>query len=76
VQIWQKAVEGVPGLTQHVERGEFGPLRDWLREHVHRHGRKFTPKEMLKRITGSDEIDVNPFISYLRAKFGEIYELA
>jgi Zn-dependent M32 family carboxypeptidase len=25
------------------------PLREWLRENLHRHGRKFTPKETLQK---------------------------
>ena len=39
VQIWEKAVEDLPDLEEQVERGEFATLREWLGEHVHRHGR-------------------------------------
>ena len=42
-QIWEKITADLPDLDDGFEQGEFGPLRDWLREHLHRHGRKFTP---------------------------------
>ena len=73
VQIWEKVKAAIPDLDEQIARGEFAPLRDWLREHLHRHGRKFTPKETLKRVVGTDSIDAGPFVGYLRSKFGDIY---
>jgi carboxypeptidase Taq len=69
VQIWQKAVEDVPDLEEQIERGEFGALREWLGEHVHRHGRKFLPQETLERAVGAT-IDSQPYLDYLAAKYG------
>jgi carboxypeptidase Taq len=69
VQIWQKAAEDVPDLEDQIERGEFAALRDWLGEHVHAHGAKFSPQETLERATGS-RIDAKPYLSYLRTKYG------
>jgi carboxypeptidase Taq len=57
----------LPELDAHIERGDFAPLREWLREHVHRPGRTFEPRELLRRITG-EELQVEPLIGYLRAK--------
>ena len=51
-QIWEKITADLPDLNDSFERGEFGPLRDWLREHLHRHGRKYTPGETLERVVG------------------------
>ena len=75
-QIWEKAVEAMPALETQFERGEFLPLREWLRENLHRHGRKFTPKETLQKVTGSDAVQVGPYVKYLTAKFTEIYGLS
>ena len=66
-QLWERIVEDLPDLDEQLERGEFAPLREWLREHVHRHGRKYLPRELLRRITG-DDLRVEPFLDYLRAK--------
>jgi carboxypeptidase Taq len=69
VQIWQKVLEDVPDLDDQIERGEFGALREWLGEHVHRHGRKYTPQETLRKATGQT-LDAKPYLAYLRAKYG------
>lgn len=73
-QIWEKIRVAMPDIHDQLAAGEFGGLRKWLAEHLHRHGRKFTPSEMLDRLVGGP-IDVAPFVRYLKAKFGEIYRL-
>ncbi len=60
LQIWEKITADLPSLVEGFEDGEFGPLRDWLRENLHRHGRKFTPAETLERVVGTTEIDPEP----------------
>ena len=74
-QLWERIVVDLPGLDEEFERGEFGALRDWLREHVHKHGRKFTPMETLERAIGTNRIDPEPYVRYLQQKLGAIYGL-
>src|SRR6266508_2692004 len=69
VQIWQKALEDLPTVEEQIERGEFASLRKWLGEHVHRHGKKFSPQETLRRATGTT-LDPKPYVAYLRTKYG------
>lgn len=72
VQLWECAVNDVPSIPDDLSRGHFDSLLGWLREHVHRHGRKYPPKELIRRATGSD-LDVAPYAKYLQTKFGAIY---
>ena len=74
-QIWEKLLAAMPDLPAQIERGEFVGLRTWLRDHLHQHGRKFTPKETLHKVAGTDTVDVGPYVNYLRRKFGDIYGL-
>jgi carboxypeptidase Taq len=74
-QLWERIREELPDLDDQFEQGEFGALREWLGEHVHRHGRKFLPAELMERVVGGP-IDPQPYLAYLRAKLGEIYRLA
>jgi len=69
VQIWEAAKRDLPELDDRVERGELAPLREWLEQHVHRHGRKFLPQETLERATGST-IDPAPYLDYLERTYG------
>jgi carboxypeptidase Taq len=74
VQLWEQLRAELPDLDSQFERGEFGDLAGWLRENLHRHGRKYTSREMLDRIVGGP-MDPAPYLSYLREKLGEIYGL-
>jgi carboxypeptidase Taq len=67
VQIWERALDDLGDLDERFERGEFDDLREWLREHLYRLGRKFTPQETIERVTGS-RIDAKPYLRYLREK--------
>jgi carboxypeptidase Taq len=75
VQIWERAGADLGDLDERIERGDFGDLREWLREHLHRHGRKFTPRETLERAAGS-AIDPEPYVRYLKGKLGEVAGVA
>jgi carboxypeptidase Taq len=75
-QLWEKITDDLPDLHDAFEQGEFGPLRDWLREKLHRHGRKFTPGETLERVVGTSEIDPEPYVRHLREKLADIYGIA
>jgi len=68
VQIWERAVADLGNLDERFSRGEFSSLREWLREHVYRHGSKYPPRDLLRRVTGSD-LDPDPYLRYLHAKF-------
>ncbi len=66
-QLWRRLRADVPDLDAAIETGDFAPLREWLGEHVHRHGRKFDTRELLARVTG-EGLSPQPFLGYLRAK--------
>jgi carboxypeptidase Taq len=75
VQLWEKAQAELGDLDEQFERGEFGLLREWLRENVHRPGRAFSPQELLQRVTGSG-MDAAPYLGYLERKLGELFGAA
>jgi carboxypeptidase Taq len=55
--------------------GEFDPLREWLREHVHRHGQRYRTPELVERATG-EPLAADDFLAYVRGKFGDLYGLS
>lgn len=72
VQLWETCRRELVDLDEQLARGEFLPLLQWMREHIHQHGRKYEPMELLRRVTGS-EIDSAPYVKYLRAKLADVY---
>jgi carboxypeptidase Taq len=67
VQIWERLRDDLDDVEGQIARGEFSEIREWLREHLHRHGRKFTPAETLERAVGGP-IDPEPYLEYLQGK--------
>ena len=66
-QLWMALAADLPDVEERIAAGDFAPLREWLREHIHRHGRKYTSRELLKRTTG-EELRVEPLLAYLEGK--------
>jgi len=61
-------LKDIPDFYGKVQRGEFEPVKEWLREKVHIYGSVYPPKELLERSFGEG---LNPkyFIEYLREKY-------
>ena len=66
-----KAHPEIPGET---EAGHFGTLLGWLKDNIYQHGSKFTASELVERITGGP-VRIEPYVHYLKTKYGEIYRL-
>jgi carboxypeptidase Taq len=68
VQIWEQATADLGDVEEQFARGEFAPLRGWLRDRIYKHGSRYPPQELLRLVTGS-ELDPEPYLRYLRSKF-------
>ena len=69
------ALNAHPEIETEMAQGEFGTLRGWLTEKIHRHGRKFTISELVERVTGGP-LTIDAYIRYLQTKYGELYGLS
>ena len=68
LQLWDVVRRALPDLDDQLAAGDARPLSDWLRDNLYSLGRKLTPKETIERLTGSPEIDPEPYLAYLRDK--------
>jgi len=73
-QLWEAIHRDLPDLEDQIRSGQFAHLLAWLREKIHRHGRKYEPQELVQRVSGS-KIDPAPYLRYLQTKFRPIYGL-
>lgn len=73
-QLWEKINQDLPDLPEQIRAGKFDTLLGWLREKIHRHGRKFEPQVLVQKVTGS-RIDPAAYLRYLTKKYSEIYGL-
>jgi carboxypeptidase Taq len=56
-----------------VAAGNLTPVSDWLREHIWKYGKLYSPAELFRRTCGEFRPEV--FIEYLNRKYREIYKL-
>jgi carboxypeptidase Taq len=68
------ALKAHPQIPSEIEQGKFDTLHSWLRDNIYQHGRKFTASELIERATGKP-LTIEPYIKYLRNKYGELYKL-
>jgi carboxypeptidase Taq len=73
-QFFEQAARDLGDLAAMFRRGEFLPLRDWLRKHIHSEGRRFPAAKLVQRVTGSP-LTHDSLLRHLRRKFGPLYAL-
>ncbi|MCY8328748.1 carboxypeptidase [Bacillus spizizenii] len=71
-QLKQKMLGDIPEFDTLLERGEFHPIKQWLTEKVHIHGKRKKPLDIIKDATG-EELNVRYLIEYLSNKYSNLY---
>ncbi|KAI7820019.1 M32 carboxypeptidase Taq metallopeptidase peptidase [Gamsiella multidivaricata] len=75
VQIFKAAKEAIPGLDEHLVKGEFHVLKKWLNENIHKQGSlRESGDDLIKDLTGRS-LDSNLYVEYLTNKYTAIYDL-
>jgi carboxypeptidase Taq len=71
-QFMEQARLDLPDLDDAIRLGEFGGLKRWLNENIHRHGQRWRAAELCRRVTGRD-LSPGPLVAYLRGKYADLY---
>ncbi len=66
-QIMQAAENQLGDMEELFSRGEFFPLLEWLRVHIHSRGRCIQPHELMRQVTGKP-LEADSFLNYLKSK--------
>ena len=67
-QIGEYIRRDIPDFEEKIKKAEFQPIKEWLREKVHKYGSIYPPKELLHRSFG-EGVDPEYFVRYIRAKY-------
>jgi len=73
-QIFERLAQDLPDLWDQVEAGDFSHILKWLREHIHRHGRRKTAVQIVQDISGRMPA-VDSYMRYLEGKYTALYGL-
>jgi carboxypeptidase Taq len=71
-QFFEQANNDLGDVDAQFARGEFTPLLHWLNEKIHRHGKRYTARQLAKRVTGR-ELSADPLLNHLKRKAAEFY---
>lgn len=74
-QFFDQVQHDLPNLNTQIADGDFGPLLDWLRTHIHRYGRKHQAPDLLEQVTGRS-LQAESWLRYIRGKYSTLYGVA
>ena len=72
---YDQALMAEPRISAEITQGNFDTLHNWLKTNIYQHGAKFTAPELIERVMGG-ELTIDPYINYLKGKFGKLYGLS
>lgn len=64
-----------PDWETRVARGDLLFIRNWLKDKVHKHGRRFTSKQLMQHIHNY-QLSEKPYLDYLTTKYHSIYNFS
>lgn len=73
-QFMETIRKALPDLDSQIARGDFAPLLEWQREHIHCQGMRHRARDLVEVVTGK-EPSSEPFLKYLKTKFEALYGL-
>ncbi|KAG0287081.1 hypothetical protein BGZ97_007200 [Linnemannia gamsii] len=75
VQIFTHARESIPNLDEHLAKGEFHVLKEWLNKNIHQQGSlRESGDDLVFDLTGK-HLDSSLYVKYLTDKYTAIYDL-
>ena len=74
MQYFNKMLADNPTIPAQIADGKFDTILGWLNTNIHQFGRKYTPTELTKRVTG-EGINAQPYINYIVQKYTDVYGL-
>lgn len=74
-QFFDAARRDLGDLDQAFAQGQYRPLKEWLNEKIHRHGKRYPARKLVQIVTGQP-LSHTPLIAHLQKKYGELYGLS
>ncbi len=71
-QLLQAAEKDIGDIDEQVRQGDFEPLLNWMRTHVHARGSILEPADHIEEATG-EQPKPDAFVAYLADKIGALY---
>ncbi len=73
-QFFETFAKAHPDWEKRVAKGDLLFAKQWLGENIHQHGRLYSAKELVKKVSGKP-LSETPYLNYLKAKYADIYHI-
>lgn len=74
-QIWDRLSQDIPDTECQMASGDFSHILKWLQEHIYSQGSLYTPRELVKRVTGKP-MGADDYVKGITAKYEALYGLS
>jgi carboxypeptidase Taq len=74
LQMWERLREDIPDPDALMAKGDFAPILGWLAERVYQQGKRYSPRDLIARVTGSS-MKSDAWLRYVQEKYGALYGL-
>mmetsp|Transcript_12997 Transcript_12997/g.27358 ORF Transcript_12997/g.27358 Transcript_12997/m.27358 type:complete len:576 (+) Transcript_12997:143-1870(+) len=74
-QLYHYCEKDLPDIEAKIESGEFQPIKDWLKNKVHQHGRRYESLDSMLEDQLGEPLNPKYYIDYLTTKYTDLYEL-
>lgn len=69
--LFQGFAKDIPDWETKLAQGELAFIKTWLNQAVHQHGRRYTSKELLQKVTGKP-FSSDAYVNYLTQKYTKL----
>lgn len=73
-QLFHYCEKDIPELHKKIERGEFGEMKEWLKDKIHKHGKRYKSLDDLLQASLGEPLNPQYFIDYLEQKYSALYK--
>ncbi|MBX7132941.1 MAG: carboxypeptidase M32 [Fimbriimonadaceae bacterium] len=74
-QIWHTLQKDLGDTDAMIAKGNFAPILGWLQDKVYRQGQRYTPKDLVMRVTGKP-MGAEDYLEGLTRKYKQVYGLS
>jgi carboxypeptidase Taq len=64
-----KMRQDLKDYEENISKGDFAPIREWLRVKIHQHGSVYAPKVLLKNAFNEEGYNPDYFVAYIETKY-------
>ena len=72
-QLYKAMCKKMPGVEHDIAQGNYAPVREWLKNNVHKHGYLYQAEDIIKKACG-EGLNPSIYTKYLTDKYTALYE--